>query len=65
MQRPVRISAGCFVGAAATILAGVTIGAESCVAAGGIVTSDVEPKCMVGGIPARVIRRLDGAAGPL
>lgn len=55
---PVVIEEGCFVGASATILGGVSIGAGSFVAAGSVVTKDVPPRSLVGGVPARIIRSL-------
>jgi maltose O-acetyltransferase len=55
---PVRLGRGVFVGANATLLAGVTVGPESFVAAGSVVTHDVAPKTVVGGVPARVLRTL-------
>jgi acetyltransferase-like isoleucine patch superfamily enzyme len=55
---PVRLGRGVFVGANATLLAGVTVGPESIVAAGSVVTHDVAPKTVVGGVPARVLRSL-------
>ena len=55
---PVTIQSGSFVGASVTILPGVKIGAGSFVAAGSVVTEDVPPSTLVGGVPARVIRGL-------
>lgn len=42
----------------ATILKGVTIGEGSVVAAGAVVTKDVPPYTVVGGVPAKVIKKL-------
>ncbi|MBX4205799.1 acyltransferase [Candidatus Microgenomates bacterium] len=44
-----------FVGPRAIILPGVTIGKGAIVAAGAVVTKDVEEFAMVGGVPAKVI----------
>ncbi|MGB0387485.1 MAG: acyltransferase [Ardenticatenaceae bacterium] len=57
--KPVKIGNGCWVGARAIILPGVTIGEGSVVAAGAVVTKDVPPHTVVGGIPAKVIRQLE------
>jgi putative colanic acid biosynthesis acetyltransferase WcaF len=46
---------GSWVGARATVLPGVTVGANAVVAGGSIVTRDVEPATVVGGNPARLI----------
>ena len=55
---PVVLERGCFVGASVTILPGLTIGRESFVAAGSVVTRDVPPRTLVGGVPARHLRDL-------
>jgi maltose O-acetyltransferase len=47
-----------WIGARAVVLQGVTIGHDSVIAAGAIVNKDVPPFTLVGGVPARVIRRL-------
>lgn len=52
---PVRIGPGVWGGAKVTITRGVTIGADSVLAAGCVVTSDVEPGVTVAGTPAKVI----------
>jgi acetyltransferase-like isoleucine patch superfamily enzyme len=44
--------------AGATIIGGVTVGENSLVAAGSVVTRDVPPNTLVGGNPARVIRSI-------
>ena len=46
-----------WIGANASIIAGVRIGTGSIVGAGAVVTHDVEPYSIVGGVPARLIRR--------
>lgn len=51
--RPVVIEDHVWIGTRATILAGVTLGRGSVVAAGAVVTRDVEPLAVVGGVPAR------------
>jgi acetyltransferase-like isoleucine patch superfamily enzyme len=53
---PVRVERGAFVGAGATLLAGVTVGREAFVAAGSVVTADVAPRTLVAGVPAREVR---------
>ena len=45
-----------WIGQNATILSGVHIGQGAIVAAGGVVTHDVPPYSIVGGVPAKVIR---------
>jgi acetyltransferase-like isoleucine patch superfamily enzyme len=56
---PVRIKDNVWVGMGAVILKGITIGENSVVAAGSIVTRDVPPNCVVAGNPARVIKELE------
>lgn len=58
-----RIGRHCFIGAGSIVLPGVTIGDESIVAAGAVVTKDVPPRSIVAGSPARVIRS-DISVGP-
>ncbi|WP_300747629.1 DapH/DapD/GlmU-related protein [Pseudomonas sp.] len=55
---PIAIETNVWIGAAATILPGVRIGAGSVVAAGAVVTHDVPPATLVAGVPATVIRHL-------
>ena len=55
---PIAIERNVWIGTAATILPGVTIGAGSVVAAAAVVTHDVPPATLVAGVPARVIREL-------
>lgn len=51
----VMLKDGCFIGARALIMPGVTVGENAIVAAGSIVTKSVEPGMVVGGNPAKVI----------
>lgn len=57
---PVRIEKGAWIGARVTILPGVTIGHGSVIAAGAVVAADVPPNTLVGGVPAKPIRTLNG-----
>lgn len=60
---PVRIGPGCYVGSHAAILAGVTVGENSFIAASAVLTSSVPANSVVAGNPARLIRRYDRARG--
>lgn len=51
----IKINDNCFIGSESTILAGVTIGTNSIVAAGSLVNRDVPANTIVGGVPAKVI----------
>jgi len=55
---PVRIEDDVWIGAGAIVLPGVTIGRAAVVAAGAVVTRDVEAMTVVAGVPARVVRRV-------
>jgi acetyltransferase-like isoleucine patch superfamily enzyme len=50
-----------WIGAGAIILDGVRIGRGAVVAAGAVVSADVPAATVVGGVPARVLRQIDGA----
>lgn len=54
--KPIVIERNVWIAAAATIIGGVTVGENSVVAAGSVVTRSVPPNTLVGGNPARVIR---------
>ena len=58
-SKPIIIEDGAWLGSRATILPGVTVGAGAVVAAGAMVSKDVPPHTLVGGVPARPIRQLD------
>lgn len=53
----VLIKENAWIGAGATILPGVTVGENSVVAAGAVVNKDVPPNTVVGGVPAKILRR--------
>jgi acetyltransferase-like isoleucine patch superfamily enzyme len=54
----VLIKRNAWIGAGATILPGITIGENSVVAAGSVVTKDVPDNVVVGGVPANIIKPL-------
>lgn len=54
--KPVKIADFVWIGTRVTILPGVTIGQGAVVAAGSVVSKDVPPNTLVGGVPARVIK---------
>jgi acetyltransferase-like isoleucine patch superfamily enzyme len=58
VARPIVIERNVWIAAGATIIGGVTVGENSVVAAGSVVTKDVPPNTLVGGNPARVIRSI-------
>ena len=55
---PIRIGNGCWIGANAVILGGVSIGDGAVVAAGAVVTKDIPPHVLAAGVPAKVIKKL-------
>lgn len=55
-RKPIIIQDDCWLGSNSVITAGVTIGKGSIIAAGAVVTKDVAPYSVVGGVPARVIK---------
>ena len=58
IAKPIVIERNVWIGAGATIIGGVTVGENSVVAAGSVVTKNVPPNTLVGGNPARVIRSI-------
>ena len=57
-SKPVTIKKGAWIGARSTIMGGVTIGEHAVVATGSVVTRNVPPYTVVGGVPAVKIRKL-------
>ncbi|WP_425453518.1 acyltransferase [Companilactobacillus furfuricola] len=55
---PITIREGAWIGAKAILLPGVTIGEHAIVGAGAVVTKDVESYAVVGGNPAKLIKKI-------
>ncbi|HEX2917599.1 MAG TPA: DapH/DapD/GlmU-related protein, partial [Edaphobacter sp.] len=56
--KPIVLERGVWIAAGAIVIGGVTVGENSVIAAGSVVTKDVPPNTLVGGNPARVIRSI-------
>ncbi|MGP1909065.1 sugar O-acetyltransferase [Metabacillus sp. JX24] len=56
---PITIGTSVWIGANATILPGVTIGDGAIIAAGAVVTKDVPPNVIAGGVPAKMIKKIE------
>ncbi len=61
--RPIAIERNVWIAAGATVIGGVTVGENSVVAAGSVVTRDVPPNTLVARNPARVVRPLEEPEG--
>lgn len=57
---PIKIGAHVWIGSNATVLAGVSIGEWAVVGAGAVVTKDVPAFTVVGGVPAKVLKTIEG-----
>ena len=57
--KPIRIGHDVWIGARVTILDGVNVGNGAVIATGAVVTKDIPPYAIVGGIPARIIKYRD------
>lgn len=57
--KSILIKRNVWIGAAATILPGVTVGENAVVAAGAVVNKDVPANTVVGGVPAKIIRTIN------
>ncbi|HEX4981344.1 MAG TPA: acyltransferase [Ilumatobacteraceae bacterium] len=64
MIAPVTIRQGAWIGARTVVLPGVTIGDGAVVGAGAVVNRDVAANTLVGGVPARELRHLEGEDPP-
>ena len=56
---PIKLGQHVWIGSNATITSGVTIGDWAVVAAGAVVTKDVPPYTVVGGVPAKIIKTVE------
>lgn len=57
--KPIVIERNVWIAAGATVIGGVTVGENTVVAAGSVVTRDVPPNTLVAGNPARIVRTID------
>ena len=57
--KPIIIGDNAWIGSNSVILQGVTVGEWAVIAAGAVVTKDVEPFTVVGGVPAKFIKKID------
>ena len=57
VAKGIDIGDGVWIGAGVKILDGVSVGHDAILAAGSVVTQDVPPGAIVGGIPAKVLRQ--------
>jgi maltose O-acetyltransferase len=62
--RPVTLGRNVWVGGAAVLLPGVSVGDNAVIGAGSVVTRDVPANCVVVGNPARVIRQITAEDRP-
>lgn len=58
-NEPIEIGDNCWISATAVILSGVKLGNHVVVAAGAVVTKSFSDNCLIGGVPAQVIKSLD------
>lgn len=56
--KPITVEDGVWIGANCTILPGVTIGHGAVICAGSIITKDIPPNTLYGGVPAKFIKTL-------
>ena len=61
-NQPITLEDEVWIGAGAIILSGVTVGRGAVIAAGSVVTKDVSPMTLVGGIPAKVLKEIQADA---
>jgi maltose O-acetyltransferase len=56
LVKNITISNNVWVGAGAILLPGITVGENSVIAAGSVVSRDIQPNCLVAGNPAKLIK---------
>ena len=56
---PICIEDGCWIGAGSIILGGAHVGKNSIVAAGALVKGKFPERCVIGGVPAKILKNLD------
>ena len=64
LAHPVRIENGAWIGGGAIILPGMTIGENTVIGAGSVVTRSIPANCVAVGNPCRIIKRLDNQSQP-
>jgi len=64
VSRPVRLERNVWIGNRVTILKGVSIGENSIIAAGAVVTKSVPPNVIAAGVPAKVVRHIVEPSAP-
>jgi acetyltransferase-like isoleucine patch superfamily enzyme len=62
-SKPIKIGANCWIATGAIITAGVELGDHTVVAAGSVVTKSFPGNCMIGGVPAKIIKSLEDYNG--
>ncbi|MGB8870413.1 MAG: DapH/DapD/GlmU-related protein, partial [Rhodomicrobium sp.] len=57
--KPIVIEKNVWIATGVTLIGGVTVGENSVIAAGSVVTKDIPPNSFVAGVPSKVIRSLE------
>jgi maltose O-acetyltransferase len=57
-SKPIVIEDNVWIGARVIVTSGVTVGRDSCVGAGSVLTADVPPRTFVAGVPARIVKEI-------